>query len=193
MVEDLQDRDVPLSAHRGRGLVRILLGVLGIALAVTGLSATATIAAVVATVLAPLSATPVSFGSPSGTLEASASATHYVYVPSSEVAAATCSVDGGGAATWTTRRSDLPAHVVDVEYSQVGAVTVEEARTITISCAGVSDVAVMTLGSTGTRLVFGTLLVSALVLLAWGILARVRTRRHGWATTSTRWNSLRSR
>lgn len=182
MTDDLLDHDVPLSAPRRRGLVRIVLGVLGLLLGTAGLLTMATIAAFVATVIAPVSATPVSVGGSSDTFEASAAATYYVYVPSAEAAAATCSVDGGDGTAWTARRIDMPTEIVDVEYTQIGALTVETDRTVTLSCRGATDVAVMTLGMTGTTIVFAALLLCALALLASGLRARVRARRRGGYT-----------
>ena len=177
MSEDLMHEDVPLVMHRRRGLVRIVLGGLGMALGITGLLMMATVAALVATVIAPLTAAPVSFGSTSDTLEVSASATYYVYVPSTEVTTAACSVDGEEGVSWTSRTIDLPAHIVDVEYTQIGTLTVASDQTVTVSCQGVTDVAVTTLGMLGTTIVFSSLALCALALLVSGIRAHRRTRR----------------
>lgn len=177
MSEDLLDEDVPLVEHRRQGMVRIILGGLGAALGIAGLLMMSTIAALAATVISPLTAAPISFGTTSDTIEASASATYYVYVPSTDVTTAACTVDGGDGVSWTSRTIDLPAHIVDVEYTQVGTLTVAEDQAVTVSCQGVTDVAVMTLGMLGTTIVFSSLLLCALALLVSGVRARVRTCR----------------
>lgn len=186
MTNDLLGDDVLLTRYRRRGLTRIILGSAGIAVAVTGLFKTALIAALVAVIVAPLSAAPVSFGATTDTVQASSSFRYYVYVPTIEAASATCTTTGADAATWTPELIDLPAKIVDTEYTQIGTVTVSTDQEITLSCTGVSDVAVTALGMRGTILAFSSLFVSALALLGWGILARIRSRgpqrpsRHEW-------------
>lgn len=186
MTNDLLDDDVQLTRYRRRGLTRIILASLGIVAAVTGLFKTALIAALVAVIVAPLTAAPVSFGATTDTIQASSSFRYYVYVPSSDAASAACTTTGGDGVTWRAEQIDLPAKIVDTEYTQIGMVAVTADQEITLSCTGVTDVAVTTLGMRGTVLAFSILLVSALALLGWGVFARVRSygpqrpSRHEW-------------
>ncbi|MGO1227206.1 hypothetical protein ACT3SQ_01955 [Brachybacterium sp. AOP42-C2-15] len=145
------------------------------------------VAALVAVGVAPLTAAPVSFGATTGTIQASSSFRYYVYVPSFDAASsAACTVTGGDGVTWTAEQIDLPAKIVDTEYTQIGTVSVTADQQVTLSCTGVADVAVAALGMRGTVLAFSILLVSALALLGGGIVARRRSRgperssRHEW-------------
>lgn len=186
MTDDLLDDDVQLRRYRRRGWTRIILGGLGLITAVTGLLKTTLIAALVAVVLAPLSAAPVSFGATTDTFEASPSLRYYVYVPSSDVASASCTAAGEHGARWKEKQIDLPAKIVNTEYTQIGSASVSADQQITITCTGVQDVAVTALGLRGTMLAFSSVLVSALALLSWGVVARVRSgrpekpARHEW-------------
>lgn len=177
MPNELLDDDVLLTRYQKRGLIRIITGSLGIIAAVTGLFKTALIAALVAVIVAPLTAAPVSFGATTDTISASASFRYYVYVPSSDAASASCTASGGKGVTWTPEQIDLPATIVDTEYTQIGNVNVAADQEITLSCTGVDDVAVTALGMRGTVLAFSVLLVSSLALLGWGIVARIRPHR----------------
>lgn len=175
-MNELLDTDVPLTRYRRRGLIRIILGSVGCVAALTGLFKTALIAALAAVVLALLTAAPISFGATTDTIQASASFRYYVYVPSSEAAFAACTTSGGEGITWTPKQIDLPATIVDTEYTPIGYIAVDTDREITVSCTGVEDVAVTALGMRGTVLLFSVLLVGALALLSWGIVARIRSR-----------------
>lgn len=177
LTDDLLYDDVPLVKRRRRGSVRIILGGLGAVVGVTGLLKMATIAVFVATVIAPLTAAPVSFGAASGTVVAAPTVTYYLYVPSTVAATATCTVEGSGGVSWSSQTVDFPAHIVDVEYTQIGALTVAEHQRVAVTCEGATDVAVTGLGMLGTTIAFGALLLCALALLVSGSRAWVRTRR----------------
>ena len=182
MLEGTLDEE-EFAPRRRRGLTRMVLGALGLLAGLAGLSMRSLIAALVAAVVAPLTAAPVSLHGSSGSFPAAAGADHYVYVPSAEAGSVTCRVDGEGSVTWQPDRMGLEASVATTDYAQIGRITVASPQQVSISCGGASDVAVVTLGMTGTAGIFVALGLVSLALLVWGAIARRRSRHprvSGW-------------
>ncbi|GAA1490229.1 hypothetical protein [Brachybacterium sacelli] len=161
---------------------RIVFGALGIIANGIGLIVMPFVAGLAVAVVALLSATPVSLGGASGTFDASASSLHYVYVPTAEAGSVSCTAEGGADAVWEPEGTTVPTTVDGAEYSPVGSVTVTSDQEVTLSCEGASDVAVADVGMMGTLIGLGVGLVIpiglgliAVILLIWGIIARVRS------------------
>lgn len=168
--------------RKKRGLKRIIFGVLGIVANGIGLIVMPFVAAFAVAIFAVLTATPVSLGGSSGTVDATETSLYYVYVPTADAGSATCTVDGG-TVTWDTADAgQLPTAVDGTEYSDVGTFQVSTAQEVTVTCEGAEDVAVSDVGFLGT-LVGGAIGIAipvllglvAIALLIWGIIARVRS------------------
>lgn len=172
----------PEPPRKRRGMKRIIFGILGLIANAIGLFVMPFVATILVTVVALLSATPATIGGASGTIDASATALTLVYVPTSEAASTTCTVEGTGEVIWDDEQSSAPATVDGTEYTPIGSITVTQDQQVTIQCEGASDVAVADVGVMGTVIAFGVgvlipvlLGLVALVLLIWGIVARVRS------------------
>lgn len=168
--------------RRKRGLKRIIFGILGLLANAIGLVVMPFVAGVLVAVVALLGATPATIGGASGTVDASSTALTLVYVPTSEAASTTCTVEGTGEVIWDGEQSSVPATVDGTEYTPVGSITVTQDQQVTVQCEGASDVAVAEVGVMGTVIGFGVgvlvpvlLGLVALALLIWGIVARVRS------------------
>lgn len=174
--------DTMQAPRKKRGMKRIIFGILGILANAVGLVVMPLVAAFAVALFALLSATPVSLGGPSGTIDASATSLHYVYVPTSEVASASCTAEGESDVNWDGEQSTVPTTIDGVEYSPVGGFDVGTDQQVTVTCEGASDVAVADIGVMGTLvgLVVGLVIpiglgFLAIILLIWGIIARVRS------------------
>lgn len=168
--------------QKKRGLKRIIFGILGIIANGIGLLVMPFVAGLAVAIVALMSATPVSIGGSTGSFDASATSLHYVYVPASEAASVSCTVEGGPDLEWDPEQSTVPATVDGTEYEPVGSLQVTSDQEVTITCDGASDVAVADIGLIGTVVGLGVGLVIpiglgifAFVLLIWGIIARVRS------------------
>ena len=168
--------------RRKRGLKRIIFGTLGILANAVGLVVMPLVAAFAVALFALLSATPVSLGGPSGTVDASSTSLYNVYVPTSEVGSASCTAEGESGVNWDPEQSSVPTTLDGVEYTPVGGFDVDTDQQVTVTCEGASDVAVADVGVMGTvvGLVVGLVIpiglgFLAIILLIWGIIARVRS------------------
>lgn len=168
--------------RKKRGMKRIIFGILGIIANAIGLVVMPLIAGVAVAVFALMSASPVSLGGPSGTFDASAASLHYVYVPTSEATSSSCTAEGGSDVIWDPESSQMPATIEGTEYVSIGTVQVTSDQEVTVTCEGASDVAVADVGLVGTLIGLGVGLVIpiglgllAMILLIWGIIARVRS------------------
>lgn len=168
--------------RKKRGLKRIIFGILGIIANGIGLLVMPFVAGVAVAVVALLTATPVPLGGSTGTIEASSTSLHYVYVPSSEAAMVSCTVEGGSDLEWDPEQTTVPSTVNGTEYQPVGSLQVMSDQEVTITCDGASDVAVADIGLMGTIVGLGVGIVIpvglgllAFVLLIWGIVARMRS------------------
>src|SRR5699024_4588070 len=95
----------PEPPRKKRGLKRIIFGILGILANGVGLFVMPFVAGVLVAVVALLGATPATIGGASGTVDASATALTLVYVPTSEAASTTCTVEGSGDVVWDGEQS----------------------------------------------------------------------------------------
>lgn len=168
--------------RKKRGLKRMIFGGLGIVANAIGLVVMPLVAAFVVALIALLSASPVSIGGPSGTVSASATSLHYVYVPTTEAASTSCTVEGGSDVVWDPNQTSVPATIDGTEYTVVGSIEVTTDQEVTVACDGASDVAVADIGVLGTLVGMGVGLLLpiglgllSLILLIWGIIARVRS------------------
>lgn len=169
--------------RKKRGLKRIIFGVLGIVANGIGLIVMPFVAAVAVAVFAVLGATPVSLGGSTGTVDASGTSLYYVYVPTADADATTCTADGGSSVDWEAdAEAALTTSVNGTEYTQIGTLQATTAQEVTLTCDGAEDVAVAEIGVIGT-LVGGAVGIAipvllglvAIALLIWGIIARVRS------------------
>lgn len=165
-----------------RGLKRIIFGSLGIVANAIGLLVMPIVATFAVALIAVLTASPVSLGGANGTVDASSTSLHYVYVPSSELSSASCAVDGGSDVEWDPEGATMPATIDGTEYEPVGSFQVTSDQEVTVTCDGASDVAVADIGILGTVVGFGVGLFIPIglgflsfILLIWGIIARVRS------------------
>lgn len=168
--------------RKKRGMKRIIFGILGLVANAIGLVVMPFVAGILVAVVALLGATPAPIGGSSGTVDVSATALTLVYVPTEEAASTTCTVEGTGEVVWDGDQSNVPATVDGTEYTPVGSVSVTEDQQVEIRCEGASEIAVAEVGVMGTMIGFGVgvlipvlLGLLALVLLIWGIVARVRS------------------
>jgi uncharacterized membrane protein len=170
---------------RKRGLKRIIFGALGVLANLVGLVVMPLIAFVIVAVIATMSALAASLGGPSGSVEASSMSLYYVYVPTEDAGTADCSTSGGTDAALEESSGDGLTTTVDgTEYTAMGTFSGTGDQTIEVTCDGASDVAVADIGMTGTLVAGGIgvaipviLGIIALILLIWGIVARVRSSR----------------
>jgi uncharacterized membrane protein len=167
-----------------RGLKRIIFGALGIVANLIGLVVMPVIALAIVAVVLVSNADARSLGSESGSVEASGMSMYYVYVPTEEVDDATCSVSGGDTTMDSSSSEGMTATVDGTSYTAVGTFDVTGDQTVQVSCEGASDVAVADVGMTGVLIAVGVgfgipvvLGIIALILLIWGIVARVRSSR----------------
>ncbi|MGP9680488.1 MULTISPECIES: hypothetical protein [unclassified Brachybacterium] len=168
--------------RKKRGLKRIIFGTLGIIANGIGLLVMPLVATFAVALIAVMTASPISLGGATGTVDASSTSLYYVYVPTSELSSASCTVDGGSDVEWDPEASTMPATIDGTEYEAVGSIQVTSDQEVTVTCDGASDVAVADVGIVGTLVGFGVGLVIpiglgflAFVLLIWGIIARVRS------------------
>lgn len=168
--------------RKERGMKRIVFGALGIIANGIGLLVMPFVAGIAVATVALLSASPASLGGEAVTYDASGASLHYVYVPADEAAATTCSVEGGSGVQWDPENTSVPASVGGTDYAPVGSFQVTGDQQVTITCEGASDVAVADIGVMGTIVGFGVgiavpvlLGLAAIILLIWGIIARVRS------------------
>lgn len=167
-----------------RGLKRIIFGALGIVANLVGLVVMPFIALMIVAVVMVANIDATSLGASSGSVEASGMSLYYVYVPSEEASAAQCSVSGGSDTLSDTSSDSMTTQVSGTEYSAVGTFSTTGDQSVQISCEGASDVAVADVGMTGILVGGGIgigipviLGIIALILLIWGIVARVRSSR----------------
>ncbi|UQN29686.1 hypothetical protein [Brachybacterium kimchii] len=167
-----------------RGLKRIIFGALGIVANLIGLVVMPLVAAVIVAVVVVTNVDATSLGSESGSVKASGMSMYYVYVPTEEADAATCSVSGGDTSMDSTSGEGMTSTVDGASYTAVGTFNVSGDQTVQVSCEGASDVAVADVGMTGVLIAAGVgfgipilLGIIALILLIWGIVARVRSSR----------------
>ncbi|UEJ82203.1 hypothetical protein Bra3105_15370 [Brachybacterium halotolerans subsp. kimchii] len=170
-----------------RGLKRIIFGALGIVANLIGLVVMPIIALGIVAVAMVSNVEATSLGSSSASMESSGGVSmYYVFVPTEEASDARCSVSSPGGSSLEEQSSSegMEATVDGTSYTSVGLFTSQSAETITITCDGASDVAVADVGLTGVLVGLGVgfgipilLGIIALILLIWGIVARVRSSR----------------
>jgi len=165
-----------------RGLKRIIFGILGIIANLIGLIVMPVVAGIVVAVIALLSASPVSIGGPSGTVQTTSSSLYFVYVPTSETGSSSCTVEGASDMVWDPSQGSSPATIDGIEYTVVGSIQVTDDQDVAVTCDGASDVAVADIGFVGSLVGMAVGLIIpiglgllAVILLIWGIVARVRS------------------
>ncbi|WP_152351686.1 hypothetical protein [Brachybacterium subflavum] len=172
---------------RKRGLKRIIFGALGIVANLIGLVVMPVIALAIVAILMVSNIEATSLGSSSASMESSGGLSmYYVFVPSEDAAGASCSVSSpnGTSLEETSSSEGMDTTVDGASYTTVGTFTSQSDETVEITCEGASDVAVADVGLTGILVGMGVgfglpilLGIIALILLIWGIVARVRSSR----------------
>lgn len=171
---------------RKRGMKRIVFGALGILANAVGLVVMPIVAGIIGSLIAAMGMLDLTATSPQGgTVEAASMHVVMVAVPTEEAGSATCTVDGTSPADLSAEdvSSDgLVATLDGREYTVVQQVTVTADQTLTVDCEGASAAAVSEMGMTGVFVSLGIgilvpvlLGLAAIILLVWGIIARVRS------------------
>lgn len=168
-----------------RGMKRIIFGILGLIANGLGLILMPFLGGFIGIILAAVGMMDLEASSPDGgTFEMSLTKVVTVWVPSDEAAGATCEFEGDGitAEPAYTPDDETTVEVDGVAYTQIYSVQSDSTTTATMHCEGASSVAYSTMGIMPTLILAGVgvlipivLGLAALVLLIWGIIARVRS------------------
>lgn len=167
--------------RRRKGLKRIIVGSIGIVLNTIGLFVMPFVAAVVGALIAIGSASdPVALSPTGGTVPVDSMSMVTIAVPAGEAQSVTCTAHGG----------DLDPVSSPMDVGSLGGVPYESAyqlsspttTEVVVECTGASGVAYTETGMVGMLVAMGigvvipiVLGVASLVLLIWGIIARVRS------------------
>lgn len=170
--------------RKKRGLKRIIFGILGILANIVGLVLWPIVTGLIGAVIAAMglfNLTPLDNG---GSFELSSANTAMIYVAQDEtVSAPQCDIATTSADASVDKQTDgTTVEHEGTTYTAVAQVTATEKTTVAVQCAGADKIAygtgdmtiMLILGGIGVLIpiVFGVL---ALILLIWGIIARVRS------------------
>ncbi|MFC0675286.1 hypothetical protein [Brachybacterium hainanense] len=173
----------PIGPRRRKGMKRIIFGSLGIVANAIGLLVMPIVAVFISTALAlGTMGDPVSLGPTGGSFPVEDSSIYYIAVPASDLGTVECTSPDGGALLTPESGTMSAGQIGGVEYVQAFSVDPAGTQQVSVECTGTSDVAYTSLGVAGTLigLVVGFAIpvllgIVALILLIWGIVARVRS------------------
>ncbi|MFC7463367.1 hypothetical protein [Brachybacterium sp. GCM10030252] len=169
-----------------RGMKRIVFGILGIVANLIGLVVMPIIAGFVAAVIAGMGLLESEPLDPNGgTISTSSMNAYMIAVPVDEVDQVTCDFtgsDGEEVNVEPQADTDLTTTVDGVEYQSIYQINTFGGQDVTVDCQGASSAAYSEMGLTGIFVSIGiglllpvVLGIAALILLIWGIVARVRS------------------
>lgn len=171
-------------ARKKRGMKRIVFGILGILANIVGLFVMPIIAGVVMALVAAMGAmgNEQDLDPAGGTIQMESTKTYIVYVPTDEVSSSTCTFDGVPASNVHKEDTPTDREIDGTSYSDAYQVTSPDESTVTVTCQGASSVKYAEIGVLSTLIgaAVGLLIpvalgVLSLILLIWGIVARVRS------------------
>lgn len=167
--------------RKKKGLKRIIFGSLGIVANIVGVFVMPFVAALILAGISVGTAELTPIDADGGTFRADTTSIYYVAVPEDDVAAATCEITGADVTVDPVAAT--PTGDIDgITYVDAYSVSASGGQEVTVQCVGTDSVAVSEIGMGGTLIAFGVGVIVplvlgfiALIMLIWGIIARVRS------------------
>ncbi|MGY5764022.1 hypothetical protein ACXET9_02320 [Brachybacterium sp. DNPG3] len=170
--------------RRKRGMKRIVFGILGILANTVGLFLMPVIGGFIGIIMAAVGLLDLQPLSPDGgTFETSTTNLVTVWVPADEAPNASCAFEGGDLEVTPSYDPEISIGELDgVEYVEIYTVQSFGDATVTMTCTDTSAAAYSTMGMLPTFILAGVgaaiaigLGIIALIMLIWGIVARIRS------------------